>query len=190
MLIFLVVKITHLFQYIIQSQPDRVRIISLINGDRFKEASKVFRMIAKQKIKILIGVIIVIATYHFIVSSNVRSKDLSDLVDLGSLDKSTTENERPKNNIVTNNRLDNPPNEDIPHAEPDSPPQEPPKSGNKADFSIFFEGLEKFAIKQPGIKDKYTSEKAKEKFSTDDNFLFGKEYLENVLISHKQLSKS
>lgn len=138
-------------------------------------------MIAKQKIKILIGVIIVIATYHFIVSSNVRSKDLSDLVDLGSLDKSTTENERPKNNIVTNNRLDNPPNEDIPHAEPDSPPQVPPKSGNKADFSIFFEGLEKFAIKQPGIKDKYTSEKAKEKFSTDDNFLFGKEYLENVL---------
>ena len=91
-------------------------------------------MIAKQKIKILIGVIIVIATYHFIVSSNVRSKDLTDLVDLGSLDKSTTENERPKNNIVTNNRLDNPPNEDIPHAEPDSPPQEPPKSGNKPDF--------------------------------------------------------
>ena len=84
-------------------------------------------MIAKQKIKILIGVIIVIATYHFIVSSNVRSKDLTDLVDLGSLDKSTTENERPKNNIVTNNRLDNPPNEDIPHAEPDSPPQVPPK---------------------------------------------------------------
>ena len=122
-----------------------------------------------------------IATYHFIVSSNVRSKDLTDLVDLGSLDKSTSENERPKNNIVTNNRLDNPPNEDIPHAEPDSPPQVPPKSGNKADFSIFFESLEKFAIKQPGIKDKYTSEKAKEKFSTDDNFLFGKEYLENVL---------
>ena len=41
-------------------------------------------------------------------------------------------------------------------------------------FSIFFEGLEKFAIKQPGIKDKYTSEKAKEKFSTDDNFCSAK----------------
>ncbi|EGW32388.1 uncharacterized protein SPAPADRAFT_71814 [Spathaspora passalidarum NRRL Y-27907] len=49
------------------------------------------------------------------------------------------------------------------------------------DYTIFFDKLEKFAIKQPSIKDRYKTEKAHEMFSTHVTHNLNKEYLENVL---------
>lgn len=49
------------------------------------------------------------------------------------------------------------------------------------DLSVFFNGMEKYRIKSPLIKDKYKTEKAKELFSTDTSFLFSKDYIEDVL---------
>ncbi|KAK6205429.1 mannosyltransferase putative-domain-containing protein [Scheffersomyces amazonensis] len=49
------------------------------------------------------------------------------------------------------------------------------------DYTVFFDKLEDFAIHAESIKDKYTTDKAKELFSSSDDFLFSKQYLENVL---------
>lgn len=47
-------------------------------------------------------------------------------------------------------------------------------------YQAFFQ-LDPFTIKSPSIKDKYKTDKAAEKFSGNDDFLFSKEYLEEVL---------
>lgn len=49
------------------------------------------------------------------------------------------------------------------------------------DYTIFFEGLEEFKPLYGSIKGKYKKEKAHEKFTGTTDFLFSKEYLENVL---------
>ncbi|EGV65149.1 hypothetical protein CANTEDRAFT_113622 [Yamadazyma tenuis ATCC 10573] len=49
------------------------------------------------------------------------------------------------------------------------------------DFTLFFNGVEDYAIKSPSIKDKYKKERAREIFASNKDFLFSKEYLENVL---------
>lgn len=48
-------------------------------------------------------------------------------------------------------------------------------------LSRFFEGLEKYQIDAPLLKDSYKTEKAQSKAYTQNEFLFSKEYLENVL---------
>ncbi|CAK7904294.1 alpha-1,2-mannosyltransferase Mnn2p [[Candida] anglica] len=49
------------------------------------------------------------------------------------------------------------------------------------DYSIFFHNLEDFDPKSDSLKGKYKTDKAKELFSNGGDFLFSKEYLENVL---------
>lgn len=49
------------------------------------------------------------------------------------------------------------------------------------DYSVFFKNWEKYKPKSPSLKGKYKKEKAAEKFASDQEFLFSKEYLENVL---------
>ncbi|RLV94486.1 Alpha-12-mannosyltransferase MNN2 [Spathaspora sp. JA1] len=59
----------------------------------------------------------------------------------------------------------------------------PSKSKTKQirDYTIFFDKLEKYGIRQSSIKDKYKTEKAHEMFSTHVTHMLNKEYLENVL---------
>lgn len=59
--------------------------------------------------------------------------------------------------------------------------QNPDVLSSIRDLSIFFDDLSKYRIKSPLIKDKYITEKAREVFSTDESFLFSKDYLESVL---------
>jgi len=49
------------------------------------------------------------------------------------------------------------------------------------DYTAFFDGLEAYMPKSPSIKDKYKSEKAPEIKAENDEFLFSKSLLENVL---------
>lgn len=210
-------------------------------------------MITKQKIKLLLGVLAIIITYHLIVSSNVQKQDLQNVFEFKASNAGSNIQESvPKPGP---NRLDNPPNEEIIQAKPqnvagkaeneDSSGKKPiavdvnpadegdepkpadavkaapeveqaipvleqqteddtgdsfeglkdqsvkgddikveaskPKNEQVTNYRIFFDNLEKFAMKQPSIKKKYKTEHAKELFSTHDSFLFSKEYLENVL---------
>lgn len=58
--------------------------------------------------------------------------------------------------------------------------QDPVKAKIK-DLLVFFDDLEKYAIDAPSLKGNYKTEKAYEKFASNDDFMFDKEYLENVL---------
>lgn len=49
------------------------------------------------------------------------------------------------------------------------------------DYSAFIKGLESFKVNAAPLKDKYKTQKAKELFYTHKEFLFSKEYLENIL---------
>lgn len=125
----------------------------------------IVRIFKREKLKLLAGALLVIVLVHFV------SKDYAP----GSV-----------KNVV----------EDTVASTPSSPPKQPnSKPADNAqkdnaqkeilksikDYTVFFNDLERFAIHADSIKDKYKTEKAKEVFSTDQNFLFNKEYLENVL---------
>lgn len=64
------------------------------------------------------------------------------------------------------------------------------KPQSEVTLRTFFSGMDRFAINIELLKDKYKTKKAEEKHSGDDQFLFNKEYLENVLdISDEAFNK-
>ncbi|KAL6453227.1 MNN2 Alpha-1 [Candida maltosa Xu316] len=139
-------------------------------------------MISKQKIRVLLAIATLLLIYHFIVSSNVTSTDLQNALNFSSSSESSPK-EKPNvgNRPVSNNRFDNPPDEVIGKSNPQNAAETIPKNGKITDYTIFFDKLENYAMKEPSIKKKYKTEHAKELFSNHDSFLFSKEYLENVL---------
>lgn len=60
-------------------------------------------------------------------------------------------------------------------------PKEDPEKAKIRNLLVFFDDLEKYAIDAPSLKGNYKTEKAFEKFASNDDFMFNKEYLENVL---------
>ncbi|KAK6463010.1 mannosyltransferase putative-domain-containing protein [Scheffersomyces coipomensis] len=71
--------------------------------------------------------------------------------------------------------------DEIPEKKVPSRPLTPEELASVRDLTVFFNDMEKYSIKAPSIKDKYKTEKARELFAGADDFLFSKEYLENVL---------
>lgn len=88
---------------------------------------------------------------------------------------------------IINKPLSNPPGDEY------IEPQDPNNDANHVessediplqsirDYTVFFNDLEDFKPKSESVKNKYITEKAKEKFSTSSDFLFSKKYLEEVL---------
>lgn len=200
-------------------------------------------MISKQKLRLLLGIMVIIITYHLVVTSNVKRQDVQNVFDFNSA--SSGSKVQDSISKVGNNRLDNPPDEEITKSDPqnngngkekdgssgknpvvveikpaddvdDAKPAAhekfggsveqaipvleqqveddtedndkhvkaeamKPKNENIKNYRIFFDNLEKYAMKLPSIKKKYKTKHAKELFSNHDSFLFSKEYLENVL---------
>ncbi|CAI5757369.1 unnamed protein product [Candida verbasci] len=145
-------------------------------------------MISKQKYKILLILIFCIIGLHLISKHRSTTNDLQSILDQ-SLSSTSKQSNIKHNRPAPGNRLDNPPNEIIPNAEPPEQNIIKPQSNEKTttkdkrikDYTIFFEDLENFAIHQPSLKKNYKTEKAKELFSYNENFPFTKEYLENIL---------
>ncbi|RCK63589.1 Alpha-1,2-mannosyltransferase MNN2 [Candida viswanathii] len=73
-------------------------------------------MISKLKIRFLLGVLVVIVTYHLIVSSNVQRQDLQNVFDFNRASSDSTVQDSTQKAGV--NRLDNPPNEEIVQSKP------------------------------------------------------------------------
>ncbi|EEQ37241.1 Alpha-1,2-mannosyltransferase MNN2 [Clavispora lusitaniae] len=48
-------------------------------------------------------------------------------------------------------------------------------------YELFFQGLDEYVVKAPSLKDRYKADKVESRGSNQDEFLFSKEYLENVL---------
>ena len=137
-------------------------------------------MISKHRLRLLLLVVIALFGLHYLTTNNFKNLDLQRILD-DSLNKKPDSFDRkqpgPGKKITPN-----------PNQKPKTKQPPKPKNPKLEDYSLFFDGLEEFKIHEPSIKDKYKVKdgKAKELFSTDDSFLFNKEYLENVLdISEK-----
>lgn len=135
------------------------------------------RQITRQKAKVIGSVFILIVIYHIFS----RSSSTPRYADNGPVLVGEEQ--------VVNGKA---PLQDPPGAEV-IPPQKPNNDGAHVDkeeeeriksirdYTAFFNGLEDYTPKSESIKGKYKGEKAKEMFSTTKDFLFTKEYLENVL---------
>lgn len=135
------------------------------------------RQITRQKAKVIGSVLILIVIYHIFS----RSSSTPRYTDNGPVLVGEEQ--------VVNGKA---PLQDPPGAEV-IPPQKPNNDGAHVDkeeeeriksirdYTAFFNGLEDYTPKSESIKGKYKGEKAKEMFSTTKDFLFTKEYLENVL---------
>lgn len=135
------------------------------------------RQITRQKAKVIGSVLILIVIYHIFS----RSSSTPRYADNGPVLVGEEQ--------VVNGKA---PLQDPPGAEV-IPPQKPNNDGAHVDkeeeeriksirdYTAFFNGLEDYTPKSESIKGKYKGEKAKEMFSTTKDFLFTKEYLENVL---------
>ncbi|KAI5949150.1 hypothetical protein KGF57_004748 [Candida theae] len=143
-------------------------------------------MISKQRLRVLLLVVVVLLGLHFLTTNTFSNQDIQRIIDesLNKKPENTISGE--KNSLVSNSTPKSKQQPNAPNGK--AKPKPKTKSPKIDDYTIFFNDLEQFKINQGSIKDKYKQEgqKAKELFSTDDSFLFNKEYLENVLdISEK-----
>ena len=134
-------------------------------------------MLFRHGLRILAVIVICFVCAHLYTSSNYHIDDLQTLLDQSVISKVDLAPQGGRN------RKQTPGNSVLPGHEPPENLHEYPKPKNLKlkDYSLFFDGLESYSILGELIKGKYTTEKAKELFSTTDDFLFSKEYLENVL---------
>ncbi|CUM62586.1 uncharacterized protein PRCAT00000138001 [Priceomyces carsonii] len=130
----------------------------------------------RRKIHVLVITLIIVAFIHL---TSQKTDNLSS--------SSTTNQKHSEENVIQGARpAHDPPELEV--LEPQSPEDLNSNTGldrstylSIKDYSFFFKNLDKYALKSPSIKDVYKTNKAAEKFSNDDSFLFSKEYLENVL---------
>ncbi|KAI3406037.2 hypothetical protein KGF56_001256 [Candida oxycetoniae] len=129
-------------------------------------------MILKHRLRVLVLIAIGLIGVHLLTSNRFHSNDLQSFLDNTINAKPNTGKNRPpepgkssgseKDKVSSTSNIK-------------------PVNPKIRNYKIFFDDLDKYSISEPSIKGKYITEKAKELFSTDDSFLFSKEYLENVL---------
>ncbi|KAI5962410.1 uncharacterized protein KGF55_003486 [Candida pseudojiufengensis] len=136
-------------------------------------------MMLKYKIRILLLIIVSLISIHFFTSNKFKTNDLQKLFDHPVVNQPPPQQQSqrvkgpPPGNKITP--------QEKPQQQQESKEPEFTKNPKIEDFTIFFDNLSNYKINKPSIKDKYKTEKAKELFSNNDDFLFNKEYLENVL---------
>ncbi|KAI5954337.1 hypothetical protein KGF54_002112 [Candida jiufengensis] len=139
-------------------------------------------MTLKYRLRLLLVVVIFLIGIHLIYTKTITTNNFQNILDNSIINNLS---QQQQSSQQQNQRIKPIPGQQI---DPTKKPQQQEqlksdfkKNPKIQDFTIFFDNLEKYSIDQPSIKDKYKTVHAEELFSSNDDFLFNKEYLENVL---------